>query len=383
VKFENFEEIANLWEFRTRESQVLEFKSEIPRDNKKIAREISGFANTSGGYLIYGIKENESVAIDSEGISLDKQEERINSVIETTVRPSLRANIVVVNSKDEEGELIPNKGFIVIYTQISPLRPHMVTTNGKFYFRQSTSTFSYEAIATNDENRVCSAYRERMGEQQRQKSYFEEVENRLKRYSDGQPYLLLGFVPQVLSDNIIHANEEIIRELLLERIGTQNHVKYGSNINVYAGSPMTVKGGCIMRSGDGQLMMINDNLSLFFMLKLPSNHNDIPPPERKVVRLEKLPLDIIKNLLEVYGKLLENNEFNSSFVYHIQFRLINGLALMERGRSFSEDDLKEEFYLGIVDNLEEEHNRILSRLERSLNLSALLYYYKEPSGVLK
>jgi len=380
MRFKTYEDIAKLWEFNTRETQELEFKSEISTDNKEISKDISSFANTSGGYLIYGIKEESSVAIDSEGISLDKQEERINSVIETTIKPFLRVNIIIINSKDKNGQSIPNQGFIIIYIPISPLRPHMVTTIGKFYFRQSTSAFSHEAKATKDENKVYSAYKERIGEQQRQKSYFEETEDKLKKYSGGHPYLLLGVIPQIPIDNIINTNEEHFRSLLIKKDGTQNFLKYG-HIYVHSSSPEYVKGGCILRSQDGeQLMMINDNLSLFFMYRLPTGKTKISETEyRTYVRLEKTHLDIIKNVMEIFKELLENNEFNSPFVYHIKLESVKALTLMGVDTRFSEEDLKEEFYLEIVENLEEEHEKILYRLGRSLNLPSLLQRFKNPT----
>lgn len=67
------------------ESQVLDFKFEIS-DSKKIARTIVAFANTDGGKLLIGVKDNGVIS----GIRTDEEYHMVQAATDLYCRPKLK-----------------------------------------------------------------------------------------------------------------------------------------------------------------------------------------------------------------------------------------------------------------------------------------------------
>jgi predicted HTH transcriptional regulator len=78
------------------ESQKLDFKFEIS-DAKKIARTFSAFANTAGGRLLIGVKDNGNIA----GIRTDEEEYMAESCAHIYCKPKVEYSIVphAINEK--------------------------------------------------------------------------------------------------------------------------------------------------------------------------------------------------------------------------------------------------------------------------------------------
>jgi predicted HTH transcriptional regulator len=79
------------------EHQRLDFKFEIS-DAKKIARTFAAFANTSGGTLLIGVKDNGNIT----GIRSDEEEYMAESAAHIYCKPRVEYKIVThkVNDKD-------------------------------------------------------------------------------------------------------------------------------------------------------------------------------------------------------------------------------------------------------------------------------------------
>lgn len=99
------------------ESSTVEFKRKIS-SYEKIAREISAFANTIGGYLLIGVDDDgKIVGIDSEKSSFDLIEEICGFYIDPPIEPEIE----IVN--------ITNKDVIVVYIKESIKKPHRIIEN--------------------------------------------------------------------------------------------------------------------------------------------------------------------------------------------------------------------------------------------------------------
>ena len=86
------------------ENQHLDFKYCIS-DSRKIARTLSAFANSDGGRLLIGVRDNGSIA----GIKSDEEyymvEIRLNDVIVTSKRPiDRKLNDIIVKLLDNYGD---------------------------------------------------------------------------------------------------------------------------------------------------------------------------------------------------------------------------------------------------------------------------------------
>ena len=67
------------------EHQMLDFKFEIS-DSKKIARTLVAFANTDGGRLLIGVKDNGNIS----GIRSEEEKYMIQTAAESFCQPQLR-----------------------------------------------------------------------------------------------------------------------------------------------------------------------------------------------------------------------------------------------------------------------------------------------------
>jgi hypothetical protein len=86
------------------ENQNLDFKFEIS-DAKKIARTLSAFANTSGGTLLIGVKDNGNIS----GIKTDEEAYMIESAAELYCKPKVNYQVAMhkINAKNILEVIIP------------------------------------------------------------------------------------------------------------------------------------------------------------------------------------------------------------------------------------------------------------------------------------
>ncbi len=93
------------------ESDILEFKLRIDRQ-RKIARTLAAFANTSGGTLIVGVRDNGSVA----GCRAEEEAYMVEGAAQRYCRPE-----VVVRLRAERWE---HKEVLVVEVPVSDRAPH-------------------------------------------------------------------------------------------------------------------------------------------------------------------------------------------------------------------------------------------------------------------
>lgn len=131
-------DLQSLIEDKIAESKVIDYKRCLPGssdlDKKEFLRDVSSFANASGGYLIYGIEEEKGEPVricGLHGIDPDKEILRLESIVRTGIAPRIQILIDYVTLEN---------GNIVILVRIpkSWASPHMVTKGSpKFYSRNS------------------------------------------------------------------------------------------------------------------------------------------------------------------------------------------------------------------------------------------------------
>ena len=90
------------------EHQMLDFKFEIS-DSKKIARTIVAFANTDGGRLLIGVKDNGNIS----GIKSEEEKHMIQTASEMYCRPTVKykAQEWVINGKTVLEIIIPKSKY--------------------------------------------------------------------------------------------------------------------------------------------------------------------------------------------------------------------------------------------------------------------------------
>lgn len=125
------------------ESILLDYKEQIElgtrRKNRELAKDISSFANSCGGTLVYGVTEEDITKASDAGPVIVPRElvgveprpgikEQIENIILSTISPplpELRVNAIAF--KDEGADRL----LIIIYVAESWTGPHMVTIGGE------------------------------------------------------------------------------------------------------------------------------------------------------------------------------------------------------------------------------------------------------------
>ncbi len=124
------------------ESKWLEYKQTIcldsDGDKKEFLKDVSAFANTEGGYLIYGIAEGEGEdkgkpkeIVGIEG-SVDEIKQRMEQILETGLAPRLYGHTI-------QSYTIDDKTVLVIHVPVSWNRPHMVIKGEDYRFYERTN----------------------------------------------------------------------------------------------------------------------------------------------------------------------------------------------------------------------------------------------------
>jgi Putative DNA-binding domain len=148
-------DILSLIENNVPESPNLEFKASAALTNKgwknEFAKDISAFANSAGGTLIYGIREgadtHEAESIDEGFDPLEFKKERLEQVINSTVQrriEGIKYHPVPLTTTN------PNRILFVIHVPESSQSPHMA--NNRYYKR-----FQFESVYM-DEYEVRERY---------------------------------------------------------------------------------------------------------------------------------------------------------------------------------------------------------------------------------
>ncbi|HEY9206971.1 MAG TPA: ATP-binding protein [Candidatus Methanoperedens sp.] len=147
IPIQSLEDIEGLIKNQIEESLTLEYKEEMGNKSSDIAQDISAFANTSGGIIIYGIKEDKEdgqkpISINwLEGINT---KERLENIILSNIQPRLRDVIINPISKPDNS----SQAIFVVNIPESPDAPHMA--NHRYYRRYNFQSIPMEDYEVKD-----------------------------------------------------------------------------------------------------------------------------------------------------------------------------------------------------------------------------------------
>jgi len=147
-KFEEIkvEDIQNLIGNKIVEGKTIEYKQELPNNadhgKKEFLADVSSFANTAGGDLIYGISESNGLPVGMDGVELsdaDAEIRRLDSILQSGIEPRIQYNIRLL-------PLSGNKYLVIIRVRQSWIKPHRVIFSGhdKFYARGAAGKYALD-----------------------------------------------------------------------------------------------------------------------------------------------------------------------------------------------------------------------------------------------
>jgi len=137
------DDLIALIEDQVREGRTIDYKRELPRGDDKSKKEfladVSSFANTSGGDLIYGMDEEEALPTEIVGLQsgdLDKERQRLESIMASGLEPRIRYEVRDINCADD-------KIVLVLRIDRSWSGPHRVVfqQSDRFWGRNSSGKY--------------------------------------------------------------------------------------------------------------------------------------------------------------------------------------------------------------------------------------------------
>jgi hypothetical protein len=121
ILINSLNDIENLIKDNNEESLYLEYKREITNKGKEVAKDVSAFANTKGGTIIYGIEENEKNSIEISWLDAKGTKERLENMILSNIEPTIK-NIIINPIPNPENE---KQAIFVVEIPESAEAPHM------------------------------------------------------------------------------------------------------------------------------------------------------------------------------------------------------------------------------------------------------------------
>lgn len=128
IRLKTLEDVQKLIDGKIKESLTLDYKGELGR-NEEIAKDISAFANTSGGVIVYGIIEKDNLPVSINWIESKGVRERIENVLISRIQPNIEE--YEINSIENPSD--PSKAIFTVHVPQSLNAPHMV--NHRYYKR--------------------------------------------------------------------------------------------------------------------------------------------------------------------------------------------------------------------------------------------------------
>lgn len=128
------------------ERRTLEYKERLPGysdgDKKEFLADTSSFANSAGGHIIYGIRENNGVPTELSGLEADADSTIL--ALESSIRSGLSPRVAGVHCVAVP--LLNQKRAFVLRVPRSYTSPHMVTFKGtsRFYARGSNGKYQLD-----------------------------------------------------------------------------------------------------------------------------------------------------------------------------------------------------------------------------------------------
>lgn len=145
----SIEDIRSLIENETQENKIIEFKLILSLstgdEKREFLSDISSFANSGGGFLIYGLSESRGIAKDLIGFEIENTDAELLK-IENLLRDNIEPRITGIQIKTLKLE--NNKYLLVFKIPQSYNRPHVVKYGGYFKFFSRNSSGKYPLNVT-------------------------------------------------------------------------------------------------------------------------------------------------------------------------------------------------------------------------------------------
>ena len=301
--------------------------------SKKIAKEVSAFANTFGGYIFIGITDDKKI----EGCT-DWNEQKIHTTIHDSITPTPSFDVKKFTCSD---------GIIYVIKIEEGAEPPYITSSGKIYERLSSGS-----IPIVDSSKLSQIYSKR----EQQLSNFERkitIESLEKNVSNIYGYIDIGFVVissnrQAAIDIFNKADLKDILKKLTVSINSRNLTRVGSSI-VYTPGGLSVAKGMLPAHTNNFLEIMADGSARMRILLINNDNDD---PSVNMI----LPLTIKKLYEDLYTHVM-GALFPDKLAYAKKYESLTVL------KQFNPLLYYDESVLGLSPKLEEKNEEMLGKIE--------------------
>lgn len=206
-------DLLQLIENKYPEGKEIDYKLILPSnsdsDKKELLYDVTSFANTSGGYLVFGLNEASGFPTEIaplQAIDPDAEIRRLESTILSAIQPRIQG-LSLRSIQSGNGHVI------VIHIPKSWIGPHMVTYQNmnRFYARNSAGKYMLDV----QQLRASFAESEQIHEKIR-RFRFDRINNIQTQETpiplENGPKLILHLIPQNFMETSVDVNNPIIRE---------------------------------------------------------------------------------------------------------------------------------------------------------------------------
>ncbi len=297
----SFSDIESLVENKTRESQVLEYKEKY--NNNQTDKLISAFANTHGGFIIYGVKSNSDNNEPTEIVKLENNnlEDTIDNVCYDSIEPYISCQSKYLENDDK------TKRVFIVNVPESDLTPHAIDNNSTVYIKVNAQKRPIEKATLEQQEWLKGR---RIKSEMFRDKLIKNVEFHSSKICDTfqhKEFLLeTSIVPQYPKKPLL--NYVDLYSFAYKQISSFNE-KFNTIISTYR--PFQYNNGlCSVVENDNGKVRIYFELNCYGLcvIKLIFPWVGEPEPNQKYLRTD----EVISNLVYFLNLLLEiNNSFNS------------------------------------------------------------------------
>ena len=190
-----FTDVKALQKNQTQESDILDYKTGLIDDDQLI-RHVTAFANTRGGFIVFGVEETGRGGFPKAIPGIDQQEinkERMEQILLSNISPRVSVKMRDIPHDDAQ------KRILLLQIPDSSLRPHMNLRLKKYMKR-----YEFEAVDM-DEREVTEAYRTRFSSYDVVEKYLKTATSRIDPMYDVRAQILV--IPTVLDTRLIDTSD--------------------------------------------------------------------------------------------------------------------------------------------------------------------------------
>lgn len=246
----NFEDVVHFLEQGIAENTMLDYKLMLPKNNEKFAKTIAAFANSLGGTVIVGVKdEHDKPKPPFTGIRFHpKIRGQIESIIQNYIDP-----IVFVDIATCIDEKTKNM-FVVVNIPQSNLTPHLVGNLKRAYVRTGQS--SRPEIIVHPDNLVWLLDNRRKSQNLRHillekaQAHFLNYERSFQKGAEQEPYCSFALIP-------LYPQTPIMPYQRLTDYIDKADFNYKGETYASCRALKTVQDGVVMPLNDGSVLEVN------------------------------------------------------------------------------------------------------------------------------